>query len=159
AAANLMPDRDGVVRRMPLLLRAGDRVVPGLAAEALRVARGKAEITVLSNERMPISFLDGIGIAALQSDDVLIPAARDGRIWLHYSANLRRLDPNAFDSPALRNAIVVVGAQGAMVDTPLGPASVAEVTAEGIENLIGGEVLARPAWMVLAEALLLAGLG
>ncbi|HEX2760546.1 MAG TPA: CHASE2 domain-containing protein, partial [Rhizomicrobium sp.] len=155
AAANLMPDSDGVVRRMPLLLRVENRVVPGLAAEALRVARGKAEITVVSNERAATSFFSGIGIAALESDATTIPTGSDGRIWLHYSANLRQLDPNAFDSPALRNAIVVVGAQGAMVDTPLGPASIAQVTAEGIENLIGGEVLARPAWMLLAEALLL----
>jgi adenylate cyclase len=159
AAANLFPDSDGVVRRMPLLLRVGDRVVPGLAAEALRVARGKGEITVLSNERAPMSFWGGVGIAGLQSDDVLIPTGSDGRIWLHYSANLRRLDPNAFDSPALRNAIVVVGAQGALANTPLGPASIAQVTAEGIENLLYGEVLARPAWMVIAEALALGALG
>jgi adenylate cyclase len=159
AAANLVPDRDGVVRRMPLVVRVGDRLVPGLAAEALRVARGTAGITLLSNERTPMSFLNGVGIAGLQSDGRTIPSDRDGRIWLHYSANLRQLDPNAFDSPALRNAIVVVGAEGARVDTPLGPASVAQVTAEGIENLLYGEVLVRPAWMTIAEALALAALG
>lgn len=159
AAGNLLPDSDGVVRRMPLLLRLENRIVPGLAVEALRVARGKAEITIVSNERTPMSFLSGIGIAALQSDNVTVPTDGDGQIWIHYSANLRRLDPNAFDSPALKNTIVVVGAQGVMADTPLGPASVAQVTAEAIENLMTGGVLARPAWMVVAEALLLAGLG
>ena len=159
AAVNLMPDSDGVVRRLPLLLRLENRIVPGLAAEALRVARGKAEITVLSNERTLTSFFSGVGIAALENDGVTIPTGSDGRIWVHYSASLRRLDPNAFDSPALRNTIVVMGAQGEMVQTPLGPASVAQVTAEGIENLISGEVLARPTWMVLAETLLLAGTG
>jgi len=159
AAANLIPDSDGVVRRMPLLLRLGDRVMPSLAAEALRVARDKTEIAVVSNERAPMSFFNGVGIAALENDGVSVPTGGDGRIWLHYSANLRRLDPYAFDSPALKNTIVVVGAQGVMANTPLGPASVAQVTAEAIENLVTGDVLARPAWMVVAEALALTALG
>lgn len=159
AASNLMPDRDGVVRRAPLLLRLGDRIVPSLAAEALRVTQGKTEITVVSNERTVMSFFRGVGMAGLENNGGFIPTEDDGRVWIHYSANLRRLDPQAFDSPALKNTIVVVGAQGAMVDTPLGPASVAAVTAEAIENLLGGEVLARPAWMVVAEVLALAGLG
>jgi adenylate cyclase len=46
-----------------------------------------------------------------------------------------------------------------MANTPLGPASVAQVTAEAIENLVTGDVLARPAWMVVAEALALTALG
>ena len=37
---NLIPDHDGVVRRMPLVFRLGGRLVPGMAAEALRVAGG-----------------------------------------------------------------------------------------------------------------------
>lgn len=159
AASNLMADSDGVVRRAPLLLRLGDMIVPSLAAEALRVAQGKAEITAVSNERAPTSFFTGVGLAGLENNGGFVPTDGGGRIWLHYSANLRRLDPHAFDSPALKGTIVVVGAQGAMADTPLGLTSVAAVTAEAIENLLGGEMLVRPAWMVVAEVLALAGLG
>ena len=159
AASNLMADSDGVVRRTPLLLRLGDMIVPSLAAEALRVAQGKAEIAAVSNERAPTSFFTGVGLAGLENNGGFVPTDGGGRIWLHYSANLRRLDPHAFDSPALKGTIVVVGAQGAMADTPLGLTSVAAVTAEAIENLLGGEMLVRPAWMVVAEVLALAGLG
>ncbi len=47
AAANLIPDSDGVVRRMPLpAAPRRSRWCRALAAEALRVARDKTEITV-----------------------------------------------------------------------------------------------------------------
>ncbi len=39
-AINWIPDRDQVVRRLPLVFRVGDELVPTLVAEALRVAQG-----------------------------------------------------------------------------------------------------------------------
>jgi adenylate cyclase len=161
AAANLLPDADGVVRRMPLAFHLGTALVPGLAVEALRVANGAADITVASNERDPLTFFSGVGIGALQLPGRDIATSGDGRIWLHFAANTseRMLNPNALNAVPLKGAIVVVGAAGATVKTPLGPASAAGVTAEGIENLLTGAVLARPAWMFLGEALALAVLG
>ncbi|BBK42215.1 hypothetical protein STVA_22350 [Allostella vacuolata] len=41
-AINAVPDRDGVVRRLPVFLALDGRPVPSLAAEALRVAQGAA---------------------------------------------------------------------------------------------------------------------
>jgi adenylate cyclase len=161
AAAALLPDADGVVRRAALVVRVGNALVPGIAAEALRVARGKADITAISDERNPLSFFKGVGIAALETDSRPVPAASDGRFWLRYAANTSQqvLNPNALEAVPLKDMIVVVGAQGAMVRTPFGPASVASVTAEAIENLIGGDVLNRPNWMPVAEAALLLALG
>jgi adenylate cyclase len=59
----------------------------------------------------------------------------------------------------LKGAILVLGLEGNVVQTPLGPASTASVTADSIENLLGGLTLSRPAWAKLAEALLLAAAG
>ena len=39
-ALNFVPDSDGVVRRVPLLLRMERDLVPSLSAETLRVAQG-----------------------------------------------------------------------------------------------------------------------
>ncbi len=160
AAANLTPDPDGVVRRMGLAFRLGGGLVPGLAVESFRVARGKSEITVLSDERNPLSFLRGVGIAALEGDRA-IATDSDGMFRLHYAADATRrlLDPAALDGPTAKDAIVVVGAKGALLNTPFGPASMASVTAEGIEDLLAGDVLSRPGWMRLAEALALLLLG
>ncbi len=42
-----------------------------------------------------------------------------GLVWLHYAANtsLRLLNPNALDAMPLKGAVVLVGPQGAVVDT------------------------------------------
>ena len=161
AAANLTPDSDGVVRRMPVAFRVGALLVPGMAAEVLRVAAGKPDITLVSNEHDPLSFLSGIGIAALETQNGPVPTDNGGRVRLHYAANVseRMLNPNALAALPLKGAIVVVGAAGQVARTPLGPASAASIISETIENLIGGTVLTRPGWMRVLEALALAALG
>jgi adenylate cyclase len=159
AAANLMPDGDGVMRRMPLAFRVGAALVPGMAAEVLRVAAGKPDITVISNEHDPLSFLAGVGIAALETNNGPVVTDDGGRVRLRYAANAaeRMLNPDALEPP--RGAIVVVGGQGQTARTPLGPASTASIIAESIENLIGNTVLSRPGWTRPLEALVLAALG
>ena len=161
AAPALIPDSDGVVRRAALAVKVKEALVPGMAAEALRLAGGKADIIVISDERNPMSFFSGVGIAALERDGTPIPTGSDGRVWLRYAANNSEhiLNPNALEALPLKDMIVVLGQQGAMVETPLGPASVASVTAETIENILGGTVLQRPDWMRVTEAGLLLVLG
>ena len=121
------------MRRLPLVFHlmtpVGAALVPGLAVEAVRVANDAADITVASNERDPLTFFSGVGIGALQLPGRDIATGGDGRIWLHFAANTseRMLNPNALNG--VKGAIVVVGAQGATVKTPLGPASAERVPA------------------------------
>jgi len=161
AAANLVPDSDGVVRRMPVAFRIGTMLVPGMAAETLRVAEGKPEITVVSDERDPLSFLSGVGIAALETAGGLVPTDKGGAVRLRYAANTsyRLLSPKDLIGGGLIDATVVIGLEGKTVKTPLGPASPASVIAESIEDIAGNTVLVRPGWAPLAEALLLAAAG
>ena len=159
AAANLAPDRDGVVRRIPVAFRLGDGLVPGMAADVLRLLSGRTEIGVVSDEHDPLSFLSGIGIAGLESAKGLVATGKDGRAWLRYAGDSQPLDPNALGALPLKGTVAVIGLQGKVVQTPLGPASTASVVAASIENLLGNTVLARPAWAKLAEALFLAGAG
>lgn len=49
-AVNFSPDRDGVVRRVPLLVQRDNNVYPGLVAEALRVASGVANYTLIADD-------------------------------------------------------------------------------------------------------------
>jgi adenylate cyclase len=159
AAANLEPDADGVVRRMPIAFRLGTGLIPGMAADVLRLTERRSEITVVSDEHDPLSFISGIGIAGLETSKGLIPTDKGGRIWLRYGAGSRPLDLAALTAAPLKDAIVVVGLAGKVVETPLGPASTASVIADSVENLLGGLTLTRPGWAKLAEALLLAGVG
>ncbi|HEY0267129.1 MAG TPA: CHASE2 domain-containing protein [Rhizomicrobium sp.] len=161
AAINLIPDADGVVRRMAIAFHLGPALVPGMAAEALRLVGNKPDITVISNERDPLSFFSGAGIGALETPRGPVRSDGAGLVWLHYAANtsLRMLNPNALDAMPLKGAVVLVGPQGAVVDTPLGPASAVNVMGEGLENLLAGAELARPSWGRPAEALVLLVLG
>lgn len=161
AAANLEPDSDGVVRRAPVAFRLGTGLMPGMAAEVLRLMERRADLTVVSDEHDPLSFVSGIGIAGLENSRGQVPTDKGGRVWLRYAAGTdqRLLDPNALTVAPLKNAIVVVGLAGKVVETPLGPASTASVTADSVENLLGGLALTRPGWAKLAEALLLACAG
>ena len=159
AAANLAPDADGVVRRIPIAFRLGDGLVPGLAADALRLLGNRTDIVVASDERDPLTFLSGIGIAGLVTDKGLIPTGKDGRAWLRYAAHTSPLDPNALGALPLKGTVVVVGLEGKVVQTPLGPAGAASVIAQSLENLLENSVLVRPAWTRWAEASFLALVG
>src|SRR5262249_38397931 len=125
AAANLEPDPDGVVRRAAIALRLGDGLIPGMAAEATRLLADRDDIVVTSNERDPLSFFSGIGIASLQTATAQVPTGKDGRAWLRYDTQLRQLDPDALAAVPLKDAVVVVGLAGQVARTPLGPASTA----------------------------------
>ena len=164
AGANLMADSDGVVRRMALAFRVGNGLVPGMAAEALRVLTAKTDITVTSDEHDPLSFLSGVGIAALETANGLLPTDRQGQARLNYAAGAsdRLLDLHALIANRggpLKDAVVVIGLKGDVVRTPLGPASTASVIGQAIEDFAGNDVLARPSWAPVAESLLLAALG
>ena len=49
-AVNFSPDRDGVVRRVPLLVERDGTVYPGLVAEALRVASAAANYSLIADD-------------------------------------------------------------------------------------------------------------
>lgn len=50
-AVNFSPDRDGVVRRVPLLVERDGKMYPGLVAEALRVAAETTNFSLITEER------------------------------------------------------------------------------------------------------------
>ena len=161
AAINLIPDSDGVLRRVPLVFQLGDTLVPSMAAEVLRVTDGKPDITVTSNGRDPLTFLTGTGITGLETPAGTAPTDGSGRMRLHYAANVsqRMLNPNALTAVPVKDAVVVIGAEGAVIKAPLGSASVTSVISESIENLAGHSMLVRPAWARILEALALMVLG
>jgi adenylate cyclase len=163
AAPTLTPDADGLVRRMPVALSLENSIVPGLAAEILRVADGESAITVATDERSPLSFLHGVGIAALETRWAPVPTSADGSVRLHFSwpqAQRLRADDIAEMDGSLRGAIVILGPPWTSgVETPLGHDSIAGVIAQGLRGILTGAVLTRPDWTAPAEALSLLVLG
>ena len=157
-ALAFLPDSDGVVRRVPLLLRVADRTVPSLVSELLRTALGEKNLLVRST--------DG-GIQEVRIGEFSIPTTRNGEMWLHYAAaSAHRAIPAwkllAGQVPAseLQGRILLVGssAQG-LLDLRFGTQGHlvpgVEVHAQALEQILGKHFLHRPAWARVVEALVL----
>jgi adenylate cyclase len=143
---SLPPEIDGVVRRVPAVVRIGKQPYPSLAIDLLRVATGQKTIVLQS---------DFAGISAAIVAGVSIPTDRDGQIWIRYGPH----DPARFISAAdllagradlnrIAGRLILIGSSAnALQDihsTPLGykmPGT--EIMAQLIETIIKGTVLKR----------------
>ena len=75
-AINFLPDADSVVRRVPLLMRLGEKIVPSLSAEALRVYLDAANHQVRMTDA---------GVQDVRIGNRVVPADDKAEIWLQYS--------------------------------------------------------------------------
>ncbi len=69
-------ERDGMVRRVPLVMKAEDKVVAALSIDLLRVASGAGGILVRS---------DPSGIRSVVVSTLEMPTDQNGRVWIHFS--------------------------------------------------------------------------
>jgi len=164
-AVNVVPDADGVVRQVPLVLARDGVLVPSLAAEAIRVATGAGGYA------LRVAAADGraVAITEMRIGTLIVPTTAGGEIWLHYARDGGRRVPAwaVLDGSAagarLAGAIVLVGTSAAGLKdlraTPLDPAAAGvEIQAEAIEQMLLGRTLARPDWAEGGETLaILAG--
>ena len=164
-ALTFIPDNDGVIRRVPLLLRRGTELVPSLAAEALRVAAQTANYGVRT------SGSNGATIRDIRIGKRIITTTANGEVWVHYSRHQPQRTIPAWKVLAgivpasqLQGRILMVGtsAQGLM-DTRFSPLGGVipgvEIHAQLIEQVLGGEGLTRPSWSTGAEAVTMAVAG
>ena len=154
-----VPDNDGVVRRVPLLLRLGDTLVPSLAAEVLRVGQGA------KNYMVRTSPTEGVGITEVKIGQFAVPTTAAGEAWVHYTKPVKQRTIPAWKVLAgvvpegeLNGSLVLVGtsAQGLMDlrFSPLGGVMAGvEAHAQMLEQVLTDSYLYRPAWANSIEAL------
>ena len=149
---NTLPEIDGVVRRMPLVVSVDGRLYPALSLETLMIGEGNANFQVKMSE-LGIEKMRGPGAVGILNTD------RVGRIWIDWSqkshsVSMTRL-PNTFN-----NAIVIVGVTAAgianPVPTPAGAVWPQEVQAAVMATVVNGVNIQRPAWADGAELIVLA---
>lgn len=157
-ALNFVPDSDGVVRRIPLLLRVANESVPSLDAEILRVAQGEKNYILKSQK-------NGQGISEIRIGRYTIPTTENGEVWMHYAPySPSRYLPawmlftGQIPKEQLQGKMVLVGssAQGLMDlrFSPLGRILPGvEAHAQLLEQISSGHILQRPAWARVAEIL------
>jgi adenylate cyclase len=160
---NASPDRDGMLRRIPLLIEYDGSVYPSLALAVLLALRPPNQ-AALSR--------DPSGAALLRLDGTVIPLGRRGDFLLRYRGPARTLPYVSAlevleDGPRkvlLRGKPVLVGGsavgmRGALptpVDTHFPGV---EVHATAVSNLLKGDFLTRPPSAIGAEAILLLAAG
>jgi len=157
------PERDGVIRRVPLVAEADGRVWPALSLELLRVATGGGAVMVKTTSDL------GIDSVAVQG----VPIATDerGRLWVHFAKYDRGRYISARDvmeSPqaaaeALNGKLVLIGTSAAglfdLRATPLGGGVPGvDVHAQILENVFDqangvAPQLHRPNWALAVELL------
>jgi len=169
---NWTPDRDQVVRRVPLIASVGDAFVPSLASEALRVAQGATTYVLkASNASGETAFGQESGLNHIKIGAFDVPTDGDGGIWLQF----RPANPGAYlpawqlfegvdlvDEVAGRIILIGTSAPG-LVDlqaTPLDAAIAGvEVHAQAIEHILSGRSIIRPDYSLAAEIAVLVVLG
>ncbi|PKO87229.1 MAG: adenylate/guanylate cyclase domain-containing protein [Betaproteobacteria bacterium HGW-Betaproteobacteria-12] len=171
-ALSFVPDADGVVRRVPLVLTLNDQPLPGLAAEALRVAQGGPPMILRSagHGQGFTGAADNAGLGEVRIGDFLIPSSPQGELWVHYTGHRPqrsiaawRILAGEVSGDQLAGQILLVGssAQGLM-DLRFGPFGVlpgVEVHAQALEQMLSGQFLQRPAWARGGELAFLVGGG
>jgi adenylate cyclase len=149
-ALNIIPDADGKVRFLPMVLRLNGKAVPTLDAEMLRLT-AETDVSLASAANGIPGLNASAALATANAGKYAAPLLADGTLAIHFTrdAAARHIPASALDSgklapDALSHAIVYVSAPGEMVMTPLGPRSVADVHAEALENILTGTALKAP---------------
>lgn len=168
-ATNWSPDRDQVVRRVPLVAVAGGAPVPSLAIEALRVAQGESTIVIRSsNASGENAFGQRTGVNAVKVGAFAIATDSDGQVRPRYSGAQSARDISAasvlrgdIKRSEIEGRIILVGAWatglGDIRATPLEPAVPGvDIHAQLLESLISGALLSRPDWAPGLELLIAA---
>ncbi len=170
---NAVPERDGIIRRAPLLISYAGTVYPTLAVEALRVAQGAASYLVKASGASGEIALGNreTGITHVRVGGLTIPTDANGRIWLYDAGSVpeRRVSAwkifsGEYDPASIRGNIVYVGTSAAgLLDehaTPLHPAMPGvEIQVQLTEQILLQEYLQRPDWAKGAEIVFLIALG
>jgi adenylate cyclase len=129
-AVNAVPDQDGVIRRVPLLLgylgdwkpeqSTADALVPSLALEAIRTYVGSSSYNIRSSgtntEAWASLFAQGIGAMKIFGTPVVLQTNRGGELILHDTGPQREryisiadlMDP-AFPPEKVKDKIILIG--------------------------------------------------
>jgi adenylate cyclase len=148
------PERDGIIRRVPMIMQAQGETMPSLSFEMLRVITGTDTIFIKSDRAGIVS----VGVKGFQ-----VPTDRNGQLWVHFARNDSELYVSAIDllegsvpPEKIRGKLVLVGTSavglGDIKTTPVSPAMAGvEIHAQVLEAALTKSLLAQPPYGPLLE--------
>ncbi|MET4066044.1 adenylate cyclase [Bradyrhizobium sp. S3.2.6] len=147
-------ERDGLIRRVPMIMLAQGNIMPSLSLEILRVVTGTPTLLVRT---------DKTGIRAIRLKGVEIPTDENGQLWVHYA----RQDPSIYVSAAdvldntvppskINGKLVLIGTSAVgLNDIKTTPVSRAmpgvEIHAQVLESVLTGAAISRPNYALGVE--------
>ncbi|MFH1216662.1 MAG: CHASE2 domain-containing protein [Pseudomonadota bacterium] len=147
---NYPADDDGVLRRVPLLIRYQEKLYPSLAlATAMQALGRKSLILDMENDRLQTVMLDSRRIPVDAAGNILLAYRGKGRFFEYISAADILHDGVAKDRIQGKTVFVGTSATGLMDvhPTPLDPLYPGvEVHATIVENIMNSHFLSRPLW-------------
>ncbi|MBR1125861.1 adenylate/guanylate cyclase domain-containing protein [Bradyrhizobium lablabi] len=150
----IKPERDGIVRRVPMIMMAQGVTMPSLSFEMLRVASGSSTILIKA---------DQAGIQYIAVKSIRIPTDANGQLWVHYA----RADPSIYVSAIdvldnrvpqdrIAGKLVLIGTSSIGLNdtktTPVSPAMPGvEIHAQMLESALTGAVVQQPNYGLAVE--------
>jgi adenylate cyclase len=151
---SIRSERDGIVRRVPLIMLAQGEIKPALTFDMLRVVTGAGTILIRS---------DVAGVRSVAIPGFELPTDRHGQLWIHFAPH----DPARFVSAGdvlegkigpqqVGRKLVLIGTSAAglldLKTTPVDPAMPGvEVHAQILESMLTRSMLSAPNYAIAAE--------
>jgi adenylate cyclase len=148
------PERDGIVRRVPMIMQAQGATMPSLSFETLRLATGTDTIFIKS---------DQAGIQSIGVKGFSIPTDRNGQLWVHFARHDPLIYLSAIDvldggvaPEMIKGKLVLVGTSAVGLNdiktTPVSPAMPGvEIHAQVLEAALTRSLLTQPPYGALVE--------
>ena len=152
---NTPPEIDGVVRRVPLIMRVGDKTYPAIAIEVIRVATGNPSYQIKAN---------GAGVEKIRVKGYpIISTDPNGQIWLRWNKQFKTISASSEDFTSLQGKTVIIGTTaegiGGVIATPNGSQYNYMSSAVLLQTVIDGDQIQRPFWAFLVELITSVTLG
>ena len=152
---SLVPEPDGIVRRIPAFFRNGKRLYPTLSVEIMRIAAGRSSVQAKGGQA-------GIVDVAI-SKQFKVPTDRAGRMWPYFSKTdeakyipAKDVLSGLVDPKKIRGKLAIVGTSAVgLLDIKTVPTERfipgVEVHAQLIESVLTKSFLSRPEFADVAE--------
>jgi len=151
---SIKTERDGIVRRVPMIMQAQGATMPSLSFEILRVATGTDTIFIKSEKA---------GIKSIAVKGFEIPTDHNGQLWVHFARHDPLIYVSAVDvleghvaPEMIAGKLVLIGTSAVgLLDvktTPIDPVMPGvEVHAQVLESALTRALLLRPSYGVVVE--------
>src|SRR5258708_35891133 len=148
------PERDGIVRRVPMIMQVQGLTMPSLSFEILRVATGSGTILIKAEK----AGIKSLGIKGFQ-----VPTDNNGQLWIHFARNDSSLYVPAINvldrtvaPDKITGKLVLIGTSAVgLNDIKTTPVSRArpdsEIHAQVLESALTGAVTSQPNYGIVVD--------